>query len=130
MRGPFTDKRDGNIYQTVQLRDGKTWMGENLRYHMPGSYLADEKPEDGPLGTHPSYNCKRYGRLYSWEAAQRSAPKGWHLPEASEWEKMLNAYGGFGLLHGEINPTGKNNLGDLWGGGFGLHQSHPTSYRE
>jgi uncharacterized protein (TIGR02145 family) len=111
--GTFTDQRDGNTYQTVQLRDGKTWMAENLRYEMPGSYPADENPDQGPLGTHPRYNSQRYGRLYNWDAAQDCAPNGWHPPKASEWEKMLNAYGGFGPLHGEINATGRNDSARL-----------------
>jgi hypothetical protein len=28
----FTDRRDGRVYKTVKMPDGKTWMAENLNY--------------------------------------------------------------------------------------------------
>jgi hypothetical protein len=88
-------------------------MAENLRYEMAGSYPADQHPDDTPLATHPGYNWRRYGRLYSWEAAQRCAPNGWHLPKDKEWQKLLNLYGGWGNLHDPITPTGRNDLAQL-----------------
>jgi len=113
MEQGFRDPRDGNHYKTVTLRDGRVWMAENLRFEMPGSYPADQNPDDTPLATHPGYNWKKYGRLYTWDAAQRCAPPGWHLPKDSEWKKMLNAYGGWGTLHNPITATGRNDLAQL-----------------
>lgn len=40
----FTDPRDMNTYNIVMLRDGNWWLGENLRYEMPGSFPADKNP--------------------------------------------------------------------------------------
>jgi uncharacterized protein (TIGR02145 family) len=98
----FTDPRDGNKYRMVLLRDGKWWMAENLRYKMPGSFPADKKPSEMDLEKNPAYDWRKYGRLYTWEAAKTASPPGWHLPSDREWEYMLKAYGGFGRALGEL----------------------------
>ena len=112
MYSTLTDPRDGNIYKTVKLRDGRWWLAENLRYETHGSFPPDKKPDQDVLLTNPdqSYDWNRYGRLYVWEAAKKAAPPGWHVPSDREWQKTLNAYGGFAPLHGDINPTGRNDL--------------------
>lgn len=96
MRDTFTDPRDGNTYNIVMLRDGNRWLAENLRYEAPESFPADKKPYEGDLALNPGYSWEKYGRLYTWEAAQKGSPPGWHLPSDSEWKKMLNVYGGYG----------------------------------
>jgi uncharacterized protein (TIGR02145 family) len=106
----FTDPRDGHKYKIVQLRDGNWWLAENLRYDIPGSYPADENPDESILATNPDYDWRRYGRLYTWEAAKKAIPPGWHLPSDREWKNMLKLYGGYAPLHGKIDPTGRNDL--------------------
>jgi uncharacterized protein (TIGR02145 family) len=102
----FIDPRDGNEYRTVKLRDGRTWFAENLRYELrgsaPGSYPrlvntfpADSTPPDDVLATNPEYDNQKYGRLYTWVAAQHAAPPGWHVPSASEWKRLFDCYGGW-----------------------------------
>jgi uncharacterized protein (TIGR02145 family) len=102
----FIDPRDGNEYQTVVLRDGKRWLAENLRFEIrnipSGSYPrlvesfpADPHPSDDLLATNPEYDSRKYGRLYTWVAAQLAAPPGWHVPTASEWKRLFNCYGGW-----------------------------------
>ena len=42
-------------------------------------------------------NCRRYGRLYTWESARRvcqSLGDGWRLPTDDEWRQMAKHYGG------------------------------------
>jgi len=51
---------------------------------MEDSYCYDGKVE----------NCKTYGRLYTWEAAQRACPEGWHLPSDEEWYHLAFHFGG------------------------------------
>ncbi len=81
--GEMTDPRDGQVYKTVQIGN-QTWMAENLNYEMEGSYCYDDDPE----------NAKKYGRLYTWDAAMKAAPEGWHLPSRAEFETLFAAVGG------------------------------------
>ena len=55
------------------------WMAENLNCDVRGvCYDYD------------SENCEKYGRLYTWEAANNVCPSGWHLPSDDEWTTLVN----------------------------------------
>lgn len=111
--GIFTDSRDGLIYKTVTIGT-QTWMAENLNYSDTGmrgrSWCYDNEID----------NCTKYGRLYTWAAAMDSSgnwsnngkgcgyevactpsypvrgicPEGWHLPDTTEWNTLIDAVGG------------------------------------
>lgn len=81
--GSFTDSRDGKTYKTVKMPDGETWMAENLNYNMNGSMC---------YGNDAS-NCSKYGRLYTWEAAKKACPSGWHLPSKDDLDFILASIG-------------------------------------
>jgi len=92
--GAFTDTRDGKIYKTIKI-DGKTWLAENLNYKAEGSkcYGEDGKAYfDYDYTALPFFeieaNCFKYGRLYSYEMAKKSCPKGWHLPNNEDWYEL------------------------------------------
>ena len=82
-----TPKSSGTMHSSKRMADGKEWMTENLSVHTVQSYCY----EDAEL------NCRRYGRLYTWEAARRgceSLGDGWRLPTDGEWRQMAKFYGG------------------------------------
>jgi uncharacterized protein (TIGR02145 family) len=70
-----------------QMADGKQWTTRNLDVNSEPSYCY----EDTEL------NCRRYGRLYTWEFARRACQTlgdGWRLPTDDEWRQMAKHYGG------------------------------------
>jgi uncharacterized protein (TIGR02145 family) len=72
---------------SVRMADGKEWTAENLNVDAPPSYCYDDTEA----------NCGRYGRLYTWESAQRACQllgNGWRLPTDDEWRQMATRYGG------------------------------------
>jgi len=84
MEGIFKDNRDGQSYEWVRLLDGKKWMRKNIAYKIAsGSWCLND-----------AATCAKKGRLYTWEAALKACPKGWHLPTDKEWQQMTNQYGG------------------------------------
>jgi len=129
-RGTFTDSRDGNEYNWVQIGD-QVWMAENLKY-LPsvvgpgtgsqttphyyvygynGTNVADAKATD---------NYATYGVLYNWTAAmdgeassttnpsgiQGVCPAGWHLPSDAEWTELTDYLGGTSDAGGKLKETG------------------------
>ncbi|MFA5816734.1 MAG: FISUMP domain-containing protein [Bacteroidales bacterium] len=91
----ITDARDGQTYQAIQM--GNTWwMAENLRYDAgEGSYCYENN----------ATRCQNYGKLYTWEAARRSCPEGWHLPSMQEFETMINLIGGPEIAGGKLKDV-------------------------
>lgn len=72
----FIDSRENMTYKSVRIGN-QVWMAENLGYVIPGSYV-NEKGD----------------RLYTWKAAMKACPAGWHLPSDKEWEILVNRFGG------------------------------------
>ena len=90
--GTLTDARDGQTYQTIQMGNS-WWMAENLRYDAGnGSYCYEND----------AVRCEKYGKLYTWEAAMRSCPEGWHLPSLTEFETMIYSIGGPEVAGGKL----------------------------
>src|SRR5262250_1850031 len=52
----------GTTYSSRRMSDGKEWMTQNLDVDTVPSYCFQDV----------ELNCRRYGRLYTWEAAQRA----------------------------------------------------------
>ncbi len=89
------------------MADGKQWMTRNLDVNTVPSWCY----EDAEL------NCRRYGRLYTWESARRvcqSLGGGWRLPADDEWRQMAKRYGGVSV---DSNNKGKAAYKALLAGG-------------
>ena len=90
-----------------RMADGKTWTTQNLRVVAPDSYCYGDKGQ----------NCDRYGRLYTWGAAQRacgSLGAGWRLPTNEEWQRLARNFGG---VAGDSDDGGKGAYKALISGG-------------
>ena len=79
----------GTVHSSRRMLDGKQWTTANLNVNTDRSYCYDDAEP----------NCRQYGRLYTWESAQRgcqSLGDGWRLPTDEEWRQLANHYGGVG----------------------------------
>jgi uncharacterized protein (TIGR02145 family) len=76
--GYFIDSRDNNEYAVKRIGD-QIWMTDNLRYisNESISFRCDSK-NDGK------------GRLYNWNDAKESVPKGWRLPSRKDYSILIN----------------------------------------
>ena len=96
----FTDVRDGQAYQWVRLKDGKKWMAKNLNYQIADTWCYKED----------AINCQKYGRLYTWQAANNACPKGWRLPSDEDWWAMTGHYGkAYNSYAGQEKVEGKDD---------------------
>ncbi len=80
-KGTFIDSRDGKVYNFVEIGE-QTWMSNNLAY----------KADSGCFEfRYKRRNAKKYGYLYTLEAAQNACPSGWHLPSKDEFGLLANS---------------------------------------
>ncbi|MDR2595450.1 MAG: hypothetical protein LBC87_11830 [Fibromonadaceae bacterium] len=100
-KAQFCDSRDGKkyVYVTISTR---TWMAENLNYR------GTEPDTLGRCYNNDPTHCDEYGRLYNWEAATKSCPKGWHLPGNAEWDMLYRYVDG---TSGTTSPYGSSTAG-------------------
>jgi uncharacterized protein (TIGR02145 family) len=104
--GTFTDHRDGKTYKTIKI-DDQVWMAENLNFETKDSQCYDND----------NNNCKQYGRLYSWKAANSVCPSGWHLPSQKEFDNLLISVGGKGkTAYNSLKQGGDSFFSTLFSG--------------
>jgi uncharacterized protein (TIGR02145 family) len=90
-----------------RMADGKEWTTANLDVDTSPSYCYDDA----------ELNCRRYGRLYTWESAQRacqSLGRDWRLPTDNEWRQLAKRYGG---VSSDSADEGKSAFAALFSGG-------------
>jgi len=65
------------------------WSAENLAFtkDRDGNDLVLGKDYFYPVDIH--YIADKFGLLYTWDAAKRVVPKGWHLPLKEEFEQLI-----------------------------------------
>ena len=71
----------GDRYYRTLTVAGNVWMADNLDVETENSRCYADKEE----------NCKKYGRLYTFEEAKQACPEGWHLANSYDWNKLLSA---------------------------------------
>ena len=101
----------GAVAPSRRMADGKEWTTENLSVNADQSYCYDGA----------ELNCRRYGRLYTWESAQRgcrSLGDGWRLPTDDEWRQMAKHHGGVSADSGDGGKAAYRAL--LIGGSSGF----------
>lgn len=126
--GEMTDTRDGQTYKTTVI-GSQTWMAQNLNYATANSHCYGKNAD----------SCAKYGRLYKWDDAMGACPGGWHLPDTTEWNTLLEEVGGkdsavvqlissngwsrkdyalsvLDSMLEDINPEGRSELPQAWGG--------------
>jgi uncharacterized protein (TIGR02145 family) len=100
-------KASGRLYSSKRMADGKQWMTCNLDVNTVPSFCC----EDAEL------NCRRYGRLSTWESARRayqSLGDGWRLPTDDEWRQMAKHHSG---VSEDSDDRGKEAYKALLAGG-------------
>ena len=104
--------RDGNKYPVKRMLDNNLWMTNNLKLNIPDSYCYENIKD----------NCEQYGRLYTWESAQKGCAllgEGWRLPTTDEWRQLATRYGGSPVDSSENRKKAYKAL--LYGGGSGFN---------
>ena len=76
------DVRDGQVYKTIKIGD-QWWFAENLNFDTKDSWWYNDDKENG----------KKYGRLYTWNAAVIACPLGWQLPTDKDWQQLEKQVG-------------------------------------
>lgn len=100
------------------MADGKEWTTNNLSINIDGSFCYEGS----------DVHCRHYGRLYTWEAAQRgcvSLGPGWRLPGEDEWRGLARHYGGIRedsadegtAAYHALSSGGSSGFNALLGGG-------------
>jgi uncharacterized protein (TIGR02145 family) len=101
INNPLAIDADGNVYKSVTI--GKqTWLVENLKtttYLNGDPILSNLRGSEWTNSTSGAYHISSdiYGNLYNAYAvadSRKICPAGWHVPSASEWDKLIIYLGG------------------------------------
>ncbi len=110
--GPGSASAQSTMFSSRRMADGKHWTAHNLDVHTAPSFCYENA----------ELNCRRYGRLYTWESARRacrSLGEGWRLPTDDEWRQMAKRYGGVSEDSDDRGKAAYQAL--LAGGSSGFH---------
>jgi uncharacterized protein (TIGR02145 family) len=78
---PLVVDSDGRRYSVKRMTGDKVWLITNLNLDIPCSYCYNDT----------AAYCERFGRLYTWAAAQKGCAmlgEGWRLPSKEDWFEL------------------------------------------
>lgn len=103
-----SDARDGKLYKAIDIQ-GSIWIVENINYEIAEESICYDREDE---------NCKVYGRLYTWDAAQMACPEGYRLSKDSDWEKLETLAGGLTVAANKLksNSTDDYAFSVMFGG--------------
>jgi uncharacterized protein (TIGR02145 family) len=125
--GSFFDTRDGKRYLFIRIYD-QWWLKENMNI---GAYIGSgQDATDNGIIEKYCYNndsdyCAIYGGLYQWDemmdynpsddadigTTQGICPDGWHIPTETEWQTLIDTFGGYPKAGGALKEPGYDHWG-------------------
>ncbi|GAA3620407.1 FISUMP domain-containing protein [Flavivirga jejuensis] len=140
-RTRYVDGRNSETYNTAQFGD-KIWMTRNLNYRVPGAEyqlqcINESKTEKKELGYFYNwYTLTKYNKNSNTINTQGLCPKGWRVPNDSDWQSLINVINAdnsklstfnaqYGSSNTIANPSGDRctkymnvRIGFYWSSGF------------
>lgn len=115
---------DGNEYNVITIGN-QIWIEENLKvtHYQNGDPIANVTDaaqwsmiSTGAYCWYNNYISSKttYGGLYNWYAvvdARKIAPAGWHIPNESEWQALIDNLGGQAASGGKLKEMGTTHWG-------------------
>jgi uncharacterized protein (TIGR02145 family) len=113
-KNTYTDIRDHKIYTTVRIGT-QVWFAENFAYlpgvNTQGVYVYGYTG-NSVIEAKATDSYQKYGALYTWEQAQKLAPKGWRLPTDADWKQLEKQIGIDPVAVDTMGWRGKNREAD------------------
>lgn len=112
---------DNNYYHSINIGTQK-WMKENLKTTKFNDNTDIPNVTDNTVWsnlTTPAYclynneimNKANYGIMYNWFVVEtgKLCPLGWHIPDNSEWNTLINYLGGSDIAGGKLKEINNTN---------------------
>ncbi|NLR92132.1 FISUMP domain-containing protein [Flammeovirga agarivorans] len=111
----WTDARDNKTYKTIKIGNVE-WMAENYDFD---AYVgeaawyygqaAEAINETGHIVSSDE-DRRKYGKLYSYNAAALSAPEGWRIPSYDEWWSLVERFNGQSYAGDALRKGGESGV--------------------
>jgi uncharacterized protein (TIGR02145 family) len=134
----WVDIRDNKSYPTV-LINGQCWFAANLDHGISIQSTvpqSDNCEREKYCYNNDPANCTQYGGLYQWDelmsydaatSSQGICPPGWHIPAESEWQTLMQTFGGAAFAGWPLRDPANPGFNALMGGV--LYQNNTFSHR-